>query len=98
MPVGDATVAGRELERVFGVDAKLDGMALEDHIALAQKEFFAGGDLDLLLHKVNARNHFGDGVLDLNAGVHFNEKELAVFVQKLKGASTAIIQIGRAHV
>src|SRR5690606_37875255 len=92
MPVGDATRAGNELEWIFGVDAALDGMPAELHVALAQREFFACCNANLLLHQIDARDHFGDGVLDLDTGVHFNEIELAVFVQKLERTGTAILQ------
>src|SRR5690606_33006144 len=93
MPVGNAPGTGRELEGIFGVDAALDGMAPERDIALAQREFLAGGNQYLLLHQVNTGDHFSDRVLNLDTGVHFNEKELAVFVQELKRARTAVVDL-----
>jgi len=33
-------------------------------------------DEDLRLHEVDASDHFGDGVLDLNAGIDFDEVPL----------------------
>src|SRR5690606_25559002 len=85
------TGAGRELERVFSIDAALDGVATEFNIALTQGEFFAGGNTNLLLHEIEAGDHFGDRVLDLDARVHFDEIELAIFVEEFEGAGTAVL-------
>src|SRR2546427_12740963 len=41
-----------------------------------------GRDADLLLHEVEVRAHLGDGVLDLDAGVHLHEIERPVFVEQ----------------
>src|SRR5690606_11040853 len=73
VPVCDAPRAGDELERVLGIDPAFDGVAAELDVALAQRELFAGGNEDLLLHEAEAGNHFGYRVLDLDARVHFNE-------------------------
>src|SRR5690606_2582357 len=58
---------------------------------LTQGEFFPRGDEDLLLDKVDAGDHFGDRVLHLNTGVHFNEVELTVFVEELERASATVL-------
>ena len=55
------------VEGVLRIDPALDGMAFEDHIALADRELLAGSDEDLLFHQVDPRDLFGDGMLDLNA-------------------------------
>ena len=60
------------------------------YVALAHGEAFAGGDADLLAHDVDARDHFRDRMLDLNARVHFNEVELAVFVKELERSRAAV--------
>src|SRR5690606_8959056 len=78
VPVGDAARTRNELEGIFGVDPALDRMAAELHIALTQREFFAGCNTDLLLHQIDTRDHLGDRMLDLNTGIHFNEVEFAV--------------------
>ena len=44
----------------------------------------------LFAHDVDARDHFGDGVFDLNARVHLDEVELAVFIEELERAGTAV--------
>ena len=46
----------------------------------------------LPLHQVLAGDHFGNRVLDLQAGIHFHEIETAVFIQqKLHGAGAAVV-------
>src|SRR5690554_2415596 len=90
MPVGDKTRAGDELERIFCVDATFNRMAAELYIALAQREFFAGGNQDLLLNQVDTGHHLGDSVFNLDTRVHFDEIEFAVFIKKFKSAGTAI--------
>ncbi len=40
------------------------------------------GDADLFLHDVDAGDGLGDGMLDLQAGVHFHEIELVVLVEQ----------------
>src|SRR5690554_2339494 len=93
MPVGNAARAGRELERVFGIDAALDGVPAKLDVALAQGELLAGGNQDLLLHQVDAGDHFGHGMFDLYAGVHLDKEELAVFVQELEGSRAAVAHL-----
>ena len=44
----------------------------------------------MFTHQIDAGNEFRDWVFDLNASVHFDEVELPVFVQKLKGAGSAV--------
>ena len=48
------------------------------------------GHADLLGHEVDARHHLGDGVLDLEAGVHLEEEELAVLEEELDGAGVDV--------
>ena len=82
--VGDdlAVVRHEFVRRIFGGNAGLDGVAIAGHcVLLRQRELGAvqgraGGDEDLGAHEVNARDLLGDGVLDLNAGVHLNEEPL----------------------
>ena len=53
----------------------------------------AGGDADLLEDEIDAGDHFGHRMLDLDAGVHFDEIELAVLVEKLDGADAEILHL-----
>jgi hypothetical protein len=46
----------------------------------------AGGDADLLAHQIDAEDRLGHRVLDLQAGVHLDEVELAVLVEELDRA------------
>ena len=84
MEGGDAARGGHEGLGVFGVDAALDGVAGEFDVGLGVAQRLAGGDADLLAHQVDAADHFGDGVFDLEAGVHFDERELAVLVEEFE--------------
>src|SRR5690606_26298967 len=70
VPLGDQAWAWYKSERIFRVDTALDGVTFKLDVTLAQYEFLACGHFDLLLNQINARDHFGDGVLDLNTGVH----------------------------
>ncbi|ENN85990.1 hypothetical protein RHSP_16060 [Rhizobium freirei PRF 81] len=87
--------AGRRNEGacVFGIDAAFDGVAMEMHFILRHRKTAAGGDTDLLVHKVDAGNGFRDRMLHLQAGVHFDKIELAVFIEELDGAGAAILQL-----
>ena len=73
-------VPGRGQQRVgvLGVDADFDGVAIGVGGVGGQVERFAGGDAQLPLDEVEAGDHLGDGVLDLQAGVHLEEVEVAV--------------------
>ena len=46
-------------------------------VVLRKRQRFARGDRDLLLDQIDAGHHFGDGMLDLNAGVDLDEVEVA---------------------
>src|SRR5690606_39700487 len=60
------------------VDTALDRVTFKLDVTLAQHELLACGHFDLFLDQINAGDHFGDGVLDLNTGVHLDKEELAV--------------------
>ena len=59
---------------VFGADARLDGVAGDLQLVLHARQRLARGHAQLPLDQVPAGNGFGDGVLDLQARVHFHEK------------------------
>ena len=86
----DQAGRGHEGVGVFGVDAALDGVAAQHDIALADRQLVAGGDHQLFLHQIDAGDQFGDRMFHLDAGVHFDEVEAAVFVQELEGAGAAV--------
>ena len=86
--------------RVLGVDAHLDGVtaALRQDLVLGHRQRFAGRDADLPLDEVDAGDHLGDRVLDLQAGVHLEEEELAVLVDELDRAGVVVADgLGRLH-
>jgi hypothetical protein len=62
---------------VFGVDAGLDGVP--GHRGHARQPL-ARGDPDLPFDQVQAGDEFGDGVLDLQPGVHLHEVKLVWLV------------------
>ena len=53
----------------------------------------AGGDADLLQDQIDVGDHLGHRMLDLDAGVHLDEIELAVLVEELDRADAEILQI-----
>ncbi len=68
--------AGQEAAiRVFGIDAVLDRPTIDADIVLRHRQLFAIGDADHLLDQVDAGDRFGHRMLDLQAGVHFEEVE-----------------------
>ena len=55
-------------------------MAANLQLFLLQRQRLAGGDAQLPFDQIQAGDHFGDRVLDLQAGVHLHEVEGAVLV------------------
>ena len=67
---------------IFGIDPALDRVAAEDDVFLAKRQRLAGGDLDLLLDQIDAGDHLGDGMFDLDACVDLDEVEIVVRVDQ----------------
>ena len=82
--------AGDEVVRVFGVDAAFEGMAFQNNVFLLVLQFLACRHAQLFLNDVHAGNQFGNGVLDLYAGVHFDKEKFAVFIQEFERSRTAV--------
>ena len=84
--------AGRKAaRRVLRVDAAFDGVTAHDEVLLLEGDRLTRRDAKLLADEVNAGDLLGDRMLDLNAGVHLAEIEVAVLVnEKLDGARTAV--------
>ena len=59
--------------RILGVDARLDGVPKDVDGILRERQGLAGGDAQLPFDQIEAGDHFGDGMLDLQPGVHFHE-------------------------
>ena len=86
-------------EGVFCIDATLNGPTVALHIGLGNRQFFAIGHTDHHLNQVDAGNGFSDGVLHLQAGVHFEEVEALVFAHhKLHRTSRLVFDsFGQGH-
>ena len=84
---------GQEVaERVLGIDARFHRPAGQRDVLLRQRELLAGGDADHLLDEVDAGDQFGDGMLDLQAGVHLEEEEALVLAcDEFHGAGEVVI-------
>src|SRR5690606_34621422 len=77
--------AGPRGERVgvLRVDAALDGVAARHEEGLVgEQDRIARRDADLLGDEIDARDELRDGVLDLDAGVHLHESEVAPLVHE----------------
>jgi hypothetical protein len=65
---------------------------VQGDLILGQRERLAGGDAQLQLDEVEAGDALGDRVLDLQAGVHLEEVELAAGVEhELDGAGADVV-------
>ena len=91
-PAGGGKKTGRGILRVDpGFDSMLPAVPLGIEV-----EALARGDAELLLDEVNAVDHLGHGVLDLQASVHFEEIELAAIVHdELHRAGVPIADLAR---
>ena len=73
--------AGPEVgSRVFGIDPAFNCVAVGNDIVLRQRELLTGGDADLGFDEVDAGDHLGDRVLDLDAGIDLNEIKVVVLI------------------
>ena len=77
--------------RVFGIDPAFDGVAAEYQFFLGDRQVATVGDANLFAHQIEARDHFGHRMLDLQPGVHLDKIEFVVLVQKLDRAGAAIL-------
>jgi hypothetical protein len=51
-------------------------MSGQHDVILSKRERLPGGDAHLPVDEVDAGDHLGDGVFDLQPGVHLHEEEL----------------------
>lgn len=89
----DESGAGSEVfGGVLGVDAALDGVALDMDVFLLVLELLTRGDLDGGFDDVDACDHLGDGVLDLHAGIDLEHVEVLVVVhEELDGRGAGVV-------
>jgi hypothetical protein len=67
---GDLPGEGVEAARILGIDAAFDRVAAQFDVLLPERQLFAIRYLDLQLHQVEAGDHFGHRMLDLQPRVH----------------------------
>src|SRR5690606_10784099 len=79
--------------RILSVDTALDRVAVETNPFLTNGKTAAGCDTNLLVHEVDTSDGFGNWVFHLETGVHFDEIELAIFIQELDGACARIAEV-----
>ena len=71
-------------------------MAVELHVFLGNTQRLAARHAQLQFDEVETGNHFGDGMLDLQARVHLEEIERAALIeQELHGAGADIADCAR---
>ena len=87
------------LSGIFGIDAALDGVAAQLDVFLPERQLLARRHAKLQMHQVEAGDELGHRMLDLQAGVHLEEVEVAVLVdQELDRAGVLIVGgLGHAH-
>src|SRR5208283_5376644 len=77
---------------MLGIDPAFYRMPLKDDFVLGQRHGRTRRNSDLLVDKIDTRDHFGDRMLDLNPCVHFDEVKFAVLVEELDGSRSGIIE------
>ncbi len=76
-PLGQRAGRGPEFDSgILGIEPALDGVAARGHLILAEGEGLAAGDAQLGGHQVDAGDHLGDRMLDLDTRVHLQEIEI----------------------
>ena len=80
MITGDPAGRRPEILGVLRIDAALDRVTAQFDVRLAITKRHAGRDAELLADNVDATDHFADRVLNLQARIHFDKKELAVLI------------------
>src|SRR5258705_10571623 len=93
MELRDPAGRGAEGLRVLRIDAAFDGMPDDGDLFLPRGQVAAGGDADLLQHEVDVGDALGDGMLDLDAGIHLDEIELAILEEEFDGADAEIFHV-----
>ena len=64
--------------RVLGIDAALDGPAVDRQVLLFEGQGLAPGRTDHLFDQIDPGDHLRHRMLDLQPGVHFQEEEALV--------------------
>ncbi|MNQ74836.1 hypothetical protein D3C85_896050 [compost metagenome] len=96
LPTQNAAGLRQEVvRRILGIQTHFHGVAGQADFLLLERQRLAGGDANLPGHQVLPGDQLGHRVLDLQAGVHFQEEEFAAAIQqKLHGAGADIVDRG----
>src|ERR1700730_4509567 len=95
MIIGHPAGRRRKGAGVLGIDAAFDRVAAQLDVGLAIAERSAGGDTQLLADEVEAADHLGDRVFDLQARIHFDEEEFAALIEKLERADALVAELAQ---
>ncbi len=80
------------IKGVFGIDAAFDGVIAHADVALREPQRLTHGDGDLKFDDVQSRDFRGNGMLDLDAFVDFQEVEIALFIdEEFDGAGIGVM-------
>ena len=75
---------------MFRRDPAFDGVALERDVFLCEGQRQARCDADLFAYHVDAGDHLGHRMFDLQAGIHLDKIELAILEQELDRSGIGI--------
>ena len=91
MVIGNQSGTRRKIPiGIFRIDSALNRMHLG--IIIFAADVLARSQFDLLLDQIVIDNFLGDGMLDLDSGVHFHEIEIPVCIhEELHGSNTFIL-------
>ena len=92
----DDAAAGRQepTARILRVHTSFDGVPGQCDVALGEGQLLPCCHTNLPFDQIQSGHHFGDGVLDLQAGVHLHEEELVRLVggdDELDSAGAGVI-------
>ena len=94
-PVQGAGLRQKPALRVLGIEPRLDRMPVQGEVRLADRQRLAGRDPELPFDEVEPGHRLGHRMLDLKAGVHFDEEEIATFGDELDGSGADIADSAR---
>ena len=86
-------------KRVFSIDAALHGPTVSTHVLLLKRQLFTRRHANHQFHQVKPGDAFRHGVLNLQAGVHFQKvKALVLADHKFNRARALVLHgLGQQH-
>ncbi|KAF5069363.1 hypothetical protein DSECCO2_233500 [anaerobic digester metagenome] len=93
MPDGSRT-GHKVAVRILGIDPAFNRMTALFQLILFERHYKTIGDVDHFLYQVNADHTFRDGMLHLQAGVHFKKVIIQLVVNNEFNGSGAVIITG----